>query len=100
MFSVDLGHESLKVSLVKPGRTPIAIVSNEFSKRKSPALVGFSPQGDLLLGEDANAVITRFPERIFNRVMATVGIKHDSALQQISHKRFNKHWKATNDDLF
>ena len=80
VFSVDLGHESLKVSLVKPGRTPIAIVSNEFSKRKSPALVGFSPQGDLLLGEDANAVITRFPERIFNRVMATVGIKHDSAL--------------------
>lgn len=77
VFAVDLGSENLKVSLVKPGRTPIAIVSNEFSKRKSPALVGFSPQGDLLLGEDANAVATRYPTRVYARARDMLGLKHD-----------------------
>lgn len=29
VLAVDLGSESLKVSIVKPGRTPISIVLNE-----------------------------------------------------------------------
>ena len=34
VVGVDLGGEHLKVALVAPGRTPIAIALNEASKRK------------------------------------------------------------------
>jgi hypoxia up-regulated 1 len=67
MMAVDLGSEYLKVSLIKPGRTPIAIVVNEMSKRKTPALVGFSSENERLMGEEAFSFATRFPETTYAR---------------------------------
>jgi hypoxia up-regulated 1 len=67
IFALDLGSEFLKVSLVKPGRTPIAVVTNEMSKRKTPALVGFAPAAgdgkgfDRLQGEEASSFAVRYP---------------------------------------
>ena len=39
LMAVDLGGEFIKVSVVKPGRTPISIVPNEMSKRRTSAQV-------------------------------------------------------------
>lgn len=72
IMAIDLGSEYLKVSLIKPGRTPISIVVNEMSKRKSPALVGFM-NGERLLGEEAFSFSVRFPETIISRAQDLLG---------------------------
>ena len=66
LMAVDLGGEFLKVSVVKPGRTPISIVSNEMSKRRTSAQLAFI-DGDRLLGEEAAALAVRYPERVYAR---------------------------------
>ena len=73
MMAIDLASEFLKVSLIKPGRTPISIVVNEMSKRKTPALVGFSSLGERLLGEEASSFAVRYPETTYARAMELLG---------------------------
>ena len=65
-MAVDLGGEFLKVSVVKPGRTPISIVTNEMSKRRTSAQLAFI-EGDRLLGEEAAALAVRYPDRVYAR---------------------------------
>lgn len=65
-MAVDLGGEFLKVSVVKPGRIPISVVSNEMSKRRTSAQLAFI-DGDRLLGEEAAALAVRYPERVYAR---------------------------------
>lgn len=72
MIAVDLGSEYLKVSLIKPGRTPIAVVTNEMSKRKTPALVSL-PNGERLLGEEAFSFAVRYPDVTFSRARDMLG---------------------------
>jgi len=68
-MAVDLGGEFLKVSIVKPGRTPISIVTNEMSKRRTSAQLAFI-EGDRLLGEEAAALAVRYPDRVYARCSA------------------------------
>lgn len=83
MMAVDLGSEFMKVSLIKPGKTPISIVVNEMSKRKSPALVGVV-KGERLLGEEAFSMSVRYPDSIFTRVRDLLGKPaNDPALHQL-----------------
>ncbi|GBG65617.1 hypothetical protein CBR_g51500 [Chara braunii] len=74
VLGVDYGSEWLKVAVVnpKPGQSPISIVINEMSKRKSPALVAFS-SGDRLLGEEAAGLIARYPDRVYARLRDVAG---------------------------
>ena len=72
MIAIDLGAEFLKISLIKPGRTPISIVINEMSKRKAPALVGFV-NGERLLGEEALSFAVRYPETTIARARDLLG---------------------------
>ncbi|CAL5229767.1 g13152 [Coccomyxa viridis] len=72
LMAVDLGGEFLKVSVVKPGRTPISIVSNEMSKRRTSAQLAFI-EGDRLLGEEAAALAVRYPDRVYARTRDLVG---------------------------
>lgn len=72
LMSIDLGAEFLKVCLVKPGRTPIAVVVNEMSRRKSPALVGVV-NTERLLGEEAFSFAVRYPELIVQRARDLLG---------------------------
>jgi hypoxia up-regulated 1 len=76
MMAVDLGSEFLKVSLIKPGKTPIAVVVNEMSKRKTPALVGFVGE-ERLLGEEAFSFSVRYPETTFYRSRDMLGRSAD-----------------------
>lgn len=78
IIAVDLGSEFLKVALIAPGRTPIAIVTNEMSRRKTPALVGLV-HGDRLTGEEASSFAVRFPESTFSQARNLLGRKSDSA---------------------
>lgn len=77
--AVDLGSEFLKVALIKPGKTPIAVVVNEMSRRKSPALVGVANGGQRLLGEEALSLGVRHPDSIFTRVRELLGRPADDA---------------------
>lgn len=72
VIAVDLGSEFLKVSIVKPGRTPISIVLNEMSKRKTSSQVAFV-NGDRLLGEEAAVLQPRFPDRVFTSLRNFLG---------------------------
>jgi hypothetical protein len=72
MIAVDVGSENLKVTLITPGKVPISIVLNEFSKRKSPALVGFAG-GERLLGEEAVSMAVRFPDTSIARARDLLG---------------------------
>ena len=83
MMAVDLGSEYLKVALLKPGRTPISIVVNEMTRRKSPALVGVV-NGERLLGEEAFSLAVRYPDSIYTRVRDMLGKPAtDPALQAL-----------------
>jgi len=66
VIGVDLGGEYLKVSLVAPGRTPIAITLNEVSKRKTTAAVSFV-NGERAVGEPANDMMPRSPGDVATR---------------------------------
>ena len=72
IMAIDLGGESLKVSMVKPGRTPISVVINEMSKRKSPAQVAFV-NGDRLVGEEAAALAARYPGKVISVHLPLMG---------------------------
>ena len=79
LMAIELGSEYLKVCLIKPGRTPIAIVGNEMSRRKSPALVGVV-NGDRVLGEEAFSLGIRYPDLIFSRTRDLLGRRADDPL--------------------
>ncbi|CAL8469535.1 g9076 [Coccomyxa elongata] len=72
LMAVDFGGEFIKVSVVKPGRTPISIVPNEMSKRRTSAQVAFV-DGDRLLGEEAAALAVRYPDRVYARTRDLLG---------------------------
>jgi hypothetical protein len=72
LMAIDLGSEFLKVCLVKPGRTPISIVVNEMSKRKSPALVGLVEE-DRVVGEEAFSFAIRYPSTIYSGLRNLLG---------------------------
>ena len=72
LFAVDLGSANVKVSLIKPGRVPISVVHNELSKRKTPAVVAFQSE-TRLYGEDALALLSKTPQRVFLRTRDFLG---------------------------
>ncbi|KAL5076176.1 hypothetical protein RYX36_015160 [Vicia faba] len=80
VFSIDLGSESLKVTVVnlKPGQTPISVAINEMSKRKSPVLVSFH-DGDRLLGEEAAGLVARYPQKVYSQMRDLIGKPYASA---------------------
>jgi len=74
VLAIDLGSEFLKISIVKPGRTPISIVLNEMSKRKTSAQVAYV-NGDRLLGEEAAAVAARVPDLALGQLRDFLGVQ-------------------------
>lgn len=74
LFTIDLGSETLKVSVVAPrkGQSPFEIAINEMSKRKSPALVAIS-NGERLLSEEAAGITARYPDRVYSRIRDMAG---------------------------
>jgi hypoxia up-regulated 1 len=76
LLAIDFGSENLKMCLVKPGRTPISIVVNEFSRRKSPSLVGVIA-GDRVVGEEGVTMAVKRPLEVFMRTRDLLGRRAD-----------------------
>jgi hypoxia up-regulated 1 len=83
LMAIDLGSEYLRAVLIKPtGRgSPLQIVVNEMSRRKSPALVGVAGE-DRLLGEEAFSFAIRYPNTVFARTRDLLGRSAKDAFVQ------------------
>ena len=86
--SIDLGSEWMKVAVVnlKPGQSPISVVINEMSKRKSPALVAFQ-SGNRLIGEEAAGIVARYPDKVYSFIRDMIG-KPYSKIQDFLGKMY------------
>ncbi len=71
IMGVDFGLDFMKVALVAP-RKPLEIVPNTASKRKTETAVSFD-RGELALGGDAYAMMTRKPGQVFSKLHALIG---------------------------
>jgi hypoxia up-regulated 1 len=82
VIGIDLGTEWIKVGLVKSG-SPIDVVLNEQSKRKTAFMVGFR-DSDRYFGEAARSLQTRFPDTMFKYLNLLIGKSYDgvSEVQQ------------------
>lgn len=61
-MAVDLGLGYIKVAVARPGKG-LELVTNEQSKRKTPAAVGFTEEGERLFGDAAVAYAAKAPHR-------------------------------------
>lgn len=62
-MAVDLGLSYIKVAVARPGKG-LELVTNEQSKRKTPAAVGFTNEGERLFGDAAVAYAAKAPHRV------------------------------------
>ena len=72
LLALDMGSDTTKTALVKPGRSPVTLVTNEMSKRKTPSKVAFN-KGARLFGEAAAAIEQRYPQDVFSRIRDALG---------------------------
>jgi hypoxia up-regulated 1 len=98
LMAIDFGSEYLKVCLIKPGKIPIAIVVNEMSKRKTPALVG-EVAGDRVSGEEASSLAVRYPDLIFSRVRDVLGRTADDPMVVDMLKEHKLPYELVNDPV-
>lgn len=62
-MGVDLGLSYIKVAVARPGKG-LELVTNEQAKRKTPAAVGFTEDGERLFGDAAVAYAAKAPKRV------------------------------------
>lgn len=63
LMGVDLGLGYIKVAVARPGKG-LELVTNEQAKRKTPAAVGFTEDGERLFGDAAVAYAAKAPSRV------------------------------------
>ena len=71
VMGIDFGTEFMKVALVQPG-SPLEIVTNTVSKRKSETVVAFV-RGERLFASDAYGSLSRKPEQSYARLTEYLG---------------------------
>uniref|UniRef100_A0A8C6XUP1 Hypoxia up-regulated protein 1 n=1 Tax=Naja naja TaxID=35670 RepID=A0A8C6XUP1_NAJNA len=76
VMSVDLGSESLKVALVKPG-VPMEIVLNKESRRKTPVAVALK-ETERLFGDSAAGMAMKTPKVTFRYFQDLLGKHFDN----------------------
>lgn len=62
LMAVDLGLGYIKVAIARPGKG-LELVTNEQSKRKTPAAIAFTTEGERLFGDAAVAYAAKAPAR-------------------------------------
>ena len=80
VIGIDLGSRWLKVGIAKAG-SPIDLVLNEQSKRKTSNIIGFREK-DRFVGEAAYTMVARFPEKMLRFMNFLLGKNYDLELQQ------------------
>jgi hypoxia up-regulated 1 len=71
VIGIDFGSENMKVGIVSPG-TPLDIVTNLQSKRKTPTYITFY-RGERMFGADSYALMTRKPDLTFAKLFRMIG---------------------------
>lgn len=77
VIGIDFGTDWLKVSMIKTG-TPLDIVFNSESKRKTPTAVTIR-EGVRYYGSESINLETRFPQDTYARLKSLLGQKFDGA---------------------
>ncbi|XP_070621830.1 hypoxia up-regulated protein 1 isoform X2 [Erythrolamprus reginae] len=89
VMSVDLGSESLKVALVKPG-VPMEIVLNKESRRKTPLAVALK-ETERLFGDSAVGMAIKTPKVTFRYFQDLLGKRFDNPQVALYQSWFPEH---------
>lgn len=96
VMGVDLGSDSMKIAIVQPG-SPLEIVTNLQSKRKTPTCLAFYKE-ERLFGSDAYALMGRKPDvslAKFNRLIGRT-VEHTRA-KELKKQYFPYELSSLND---
>ncbi|XP_036049274.1 hypoxia up-regulated protein 1 isoform X1 [Onychomys torridus] len=89
VMSVDLGSESMKVAIVKPG-VPMEIVLNKESRRKTPVTVTLK-ENERFLGDSAAGMAIKNPKATLRYFQHLLGKQADNPHVALYRDRFPEH---------
>uniref|UniRef100_A0A8V5HC86 Hypoxia up-regulated protein 1 n=1 Tax=Melopsittacus undulatus TaxID=13146 RepID=A0A8V5HC86_MELUD len=89
VMSVDVGSESMKIAIVKPG-VPMEIVLNKESRRKTPVAVALK-ENERLFGDSALGMSIRTPRVAFRYFQDLLGKRMDNPHVALYQSRFPEH---------
>ncbi|XP_068023954.1 hypoxia up-regulated protein 1 isoform X2 [Melanerpes formicivorus] len=89
VMSVDVGSESMKIAIVKPG-VPMEIVLNKESRRKTPVAVSLK-ENERLFGDSALGMSIRTPKVAFRYFQDLLGKRMDNPHVALYQSRFPEH---------
>ncbi|XP_051494331.1 hypoxia up-regulated protein 1 [Apus apus] len=89
VMSVDMGSESMKIAIVKPG-VPMEIVLNKESRRKTPVAVSLK-ENERLFGDSALGMSIRTPKVAFRYFQDLLGKRIDNPHVVLYQSRFPEH---------
>uniref|UniRef100_A0A8C3Y7X5 Hypoxia up-regulated protein 1 n=1 Tax=Catharus ustulatus TaxID=91951 RepID=A0A8C3Y7X5_CATUS len=89
VMSVDVGSESMKIAIVKPG-VPMEIVLNKESRRKTPVAVSLK-ENERLFGDSALGMSIRTPKVAFRYFQDLLGKRIDNPHVALYQSRFPEH---------
>uniref|UniRef100_A0A6I8NEY3 Hypoxia up-regulated protein 1 n=2 Tax=Ornithorhynchus anatinus TaxID=9258 RepID=A0A6I8NEY3_ORNAN len=89
VMSVDLGSESMKVAIVKPG-VPMEIVLNKESRRKTPVTVALK-ENERFFGDGAASVAIKNPKVALRYFRDLLGKRADNPHVALYRRRFPEH---------
>uniref|UniRef100_A0A8C3LQ79 Hypoxia up-regulated protein 1 n=1 Tax=Chrysolophus pictus TaxID=9089 RepID=A0A8C3LQ79_CHRPC len=88
-MSVDMGSESMKIAIVKPG-VPMEIVLNKESRRKTPVAVALK-ENERLFGDSALGMSIKTPKVAFRYFQDLLGKQIDNPQVALYQSRFPEH---------
>ncbi|XP_023373071.1 hypoxia up-regulated protein 1 [Otolemur garnettii] len=89
VMSVDLGSESMKVAIVKPG-VPMEIVLNKESRRKTPVTVTLK-ENERFFGDSAASMAIKNPKATLRYFQYLLGKQADNPHVALYQARFPEH---------
>ncbi|XP_050777947.1 hypoxia up-regulated protein 1 isoform X2 [Gopherus flavomarginatus] len=89
VMSVDLGSESMKIAIVKPG-VPMEIVLNKESQRKTPVTVALK-ENERLFGDSAMGMSIKNPKIVLRYFQDLLGKHIDNPQVTLYRWRFPQH---------
>ncbi|XP_042688030.1 hypoxia up-regulated protein 1 [Centrocercus urophasianus] len=89
VMSVDMGSESMKIAIVKPG-VPMEIVLNKESRRKTPVAVALK-ENERLFGDSALGMSIKTPKVAFRYFQDLLGKQIDNPQVALYQSRFPEH---------
>jgi molecular chaperone DnaK len=96
VIGIDLGTTNSVVSVVEGGNP--TVIANQEGSRLTPSVVGFTKDGEILVGQVAKRQAITNPENTVFSIKRFMGRRHDEVLQEIKLVPY-KVVKASNGDV-